>query len=190
MAQAEESSAGELAARLTDSVKRYLLTLGFRVEAPAKLRGESGTEHTASLSATADPNARVILDTYSSGEKIGEEEVINTYTKVLDTSPSRAYIVCLPGATDLARRLAGIYKIGLVEGSSVDEVVGNLGVSSIAAAAPRPAVPGLSKTGAIKCHRCGYVWRTRSEARYVTCPSCFDKVTRARPAVRVILQRE
>lgn len=190
MARVEEPSARETAARLTDSVSRYLLALGFRVEAPAKLRGESGAEHTASLSATADPNARVILDAYSSGEKIGEEEVINTYTKVLDTSPSRAYIVCLPGATDLARKLAGIYKIGLVEGSSIDEIVGNLGLSSIASAAPRRPALDPSMRGFIKCRRCGYAWRTRSEARYVTCPSCFDKVTRVRPAARVILQSE
>jgi len=186
----EEPSTGEMAARLTDSVKRYLLALGFRVEAPARLRGESGAEHTASLSATADPNARVILDAYSSAEKIGEEEVINTYTKVLDTSPSRAYIVCLPGATDLARKLAGLYKIGLVEGGTIDEVVGNLGISSIASAAPRRTALDPSVPGVMRCHRCGYVWRTRSESRYVTCPSCFDKVTRTRPTAKVILQRE
>jgi hypothetical protein len=165
------------------------------VEAPAKLLGESGAEHTASLSATSDNSPKVILDTYSSGEKIGEEEVINTYTKALDTSPSEAFIVCLPGATELARRLAILYKIGLVEGSSIEEVVGNLGISAIATATPgrtalRASGLDLSKPGILKCRRCGYVWKTRSQARYVTCPSCFDKVTRTRPAApRVILQR-
>ena len=195
MAQAEEASARDIASRLSDSVRGFFLARGFKVEAPAKLRGESGAEHTATLSAISDNSPRVILDTYASGEKIGEEEVINTYTKVLDTSPSKAFIICLPGATELARRLAILYKIGLVEGSSVEEVVGNLSIVAVETGNPaqttlRATSLDLSKPGVLKCRRCGYVWKTKSEARYVKCPSCFDKVTRSRsPAPKVVLQR-
>ena len=191
MGQAEEVSARDAASRLLDSVRGFFLARGFRVEAPAKLRGDSGAEHTATISATSDSNAKVILDTYLSNEKIGEEEIINTYTKVLDTSPSEAYIVCLPGATELARRLAILYKIGLVEGSSVEEVVGNLSISAIAKGASgqttlRATGIDLSKPGVLRCHRCGYTWKSKSSARYVTCPSCFDKITRSKSTTSVI----
>lgn len=30
----------------------------------------------------------------------------------------------------------------------------------------------------MKCHRCGYQWRTSSKMKYVTCPSCLTKVKR------------
>ena len=28
----------------------------------------------------------------------------------------------------------------------------------------------------MKCHKCGYEWKTKSKHVYVTCPSCLAKV--------------
>jgi transposase len=28
----------------------------------------------------------------------------------------------------------------------------------------------------VRCSRCGYEWETRSELKYVSCPSCLGKV--------------
>jgi len=32
----------------------------------------------------------------------------------------------------------------------------------------------------IKCHLCGYEWETKSEMKYVTCPSCYSKINTQR----------
>jgi len=36
-------------------------------------------------------------------------------------------------------------------------------------------------TFAVKCHRCGYEWSTRSQMNLVTCPSCGFKTPRRHP---------
>ena len=180
--------------KLTDSVKEFMFTQGFWVEAPATLRGASGAEHRASLSATLNGRTRILVDVYASAEMIGGDEVINTYAKVLDTSPSRACIVCLPGATQFARNLAQFYNIGLIEVASVGEVDRKLRMSSLASvvlvkAAPVPTKQlDTSQPGVISCSWCGYAWRTKSAARSVTCPSCATKVTQVKVKALVPLR--
>jgi len=195
LAETETTPVGDITGKLTGSVIAYLLDRGFNVEAPAKLRGESGTEHTASISANGPEHPKLLLDTYAPGRKIGEEQVINTYTKVLDTSPTQAFIICVPGATDSAQRLAQLYRIGLIEGSSIEEIAKKLPASALASAGIRqlahpPRVLHLGKPGVLRCDRCGYVWKTRSKSGYATCPSCYFRIKRPRTAAaRPLLQR-
>ena len=39
-----------------------------------------------------------------------------------------------------------------------------------------PGRPKQTEGTPIKCHRCGYPWKTRSKRRYVSCPDCHTLV--------------
>lgn len=39
-------------------------------------------------------------------------------------------------------------------------------------------VVSLAEKVSVKCHSCGYVWKTNSKLNYVTCPNCMRKVNR------------
>lgn len=123
--------AAEIYADLTYSLKKRLSSAGYRVEAPARLLGMSGAEHMADLSATAPDGRTVLVDIYVSHDIVDEAPVISTYVKVLDTSPSQTYLFVMPKVTGSARELANSYKIGLIEGISVDDLIEKFGTELV-----------------------------------------------------------
>lgn len=113
----------EIRYQVTDSLKRRLAALGLRIEIPGKLVGDSGVEHWVALSAVHPDGRTMLVDIHVSHDVVDEGPVISTYAKVLDTSPSEAYLLVMPRANLAAGELAKSYGIRLIEGISVDDLV-------------------------------------------------------------------
>lgn len=85
--------------------------------------GISHVEHWFDLSATSRRGELIVMDIVISNTIANEIPVLATYAKVFDTSPSKTFLVLVPGATDAARRLSQAYNMILIEGISADEIV-------------------------------------------------------------------
>lgn len=85
--------------------------------------GASGAEHWADLSATSPDGRTILVDICVSHDVVDEEQVISTNAKVLDTSPSEAFLFVMPKTNNVASELAQSYNIRLIEGISVEDLM-------------------------------------------------------------------
>jgi hypothetical protein len=62
----------------------------------------------------------------SGAEEIGPESVVAFFGKVYDLNPHRAILVAMPRLSIDAQRLSGLYRVEVVSGTSIEELVRNL----------------------------------------------------------------
>jgi hypothetical protein len=99
--------------------------LGYETKVPWSEKGISGTEHIFDIYARKE-GAEVVLDMTSGAQEIGAESVVAFFGKVYDLNPRRAILVVMPGLSKDAQRLSELYKVEVVSGASVEELVRNL----------------------------------------------------------------
>jgi len=99
--------------------------LGYETKAPWSEKGISGTEHTFDIHAQKD-GSEIVLDMTSGTQEIGPESVVAFFGKVYDLTPRRAILVAMPGLSKDAERLSGFYKVEVIKGMSIEELVRNL----------------------------------------------------------------
>jgi hypothetical protein len=90
----------------------------FKVEMPGQIAGRSGALHRFDAVATKGSSEVVVLDVIASEKQIDEVPVASMYAKIFDVTPTQSILVAMPGLTEKAKRLAGLYRISIVEAES------------------------------------------------------------------------
>lgn len=106
-----------------NSLTGLLRSRGFSVESPGFVNGRSGEEHMFDLIAAQGADKSLVVDVFVADSSIPERVVTNMFAKLYDTAFADAFLIAIPRVREEGRRLAGLYRIRLVEGSSRDEVV-------------------------------------------------------------------
>ena len=88
---------------------------------PGLLTGRSGIQHTFGIIGVGKQGKTVAIDLAISKTKINEAPILAMSAKVMDTSPSKSIIICVPALQDNAKKVAGIYGINVIEGETVEE---------------------------------------------------------------------
>ncbi|MGC8935748.1 MAG: hypothetical protein ACP5KV_00025 [Candidatus Methanomethylicaceae archaeon] len=104
-------------------IMNELKAAGLTVNSPGTLVGKSGTMHPFDVVGIDNSGRAVVVDVITSKEAINESVILNTYVKVLDTSSAKTILVCMPRLTESARKLAPLYGITVLEGSTVSEII-------------------------------------------------------------------
>lgn len=124
--------------RLNDEIRDELMTfcslegpiidllrrLGYETDAPWSERGISGTEHTFDIRAR-NKDSEIVIDMTSGAEEVGSESVVAFFGKIYDLNPRRGILVAMPGLSKDAERLSSLYKVEVVTGASIEELVRN-----------------------------------------------------------------
>ena len=106
-----------------NSLMGLLRSRGFEVSSPGFLNGRSGEEHMFDLVATQGNERFLAVDLFVADMPIPERVVATLFAKLYDTAVTDAFLIAMPRIREEGRRLASLYRIRLVEGSSRDEVL-------------------------------------------------------------------
>jgi len=107
-------------------LRGFFQNMGFNVESPGFLKGKSGASHMFDIAAWKGgvPRQVVVIDLATSGEDaVSEQAIIAMFAKVYDVAPDRAVLIAIPRMSENGRKLAGLYKIELIEGRSQREAL-------------------------------------------------------------------
>jgi DNA-directed RNA polymerase subunit RPC12/RpoP len=100
-----------------------LKAAGYSVNSPGTLIGKSGTMHSFDIVGIDKSGNTLVVDVAISKEALNESVILNTFVKVLDTNPAKKLLVCIPGLIESAKKLAPLYGITVLEGTSVSEII-------------------------------------------------------------------
>jgi len=106
-------------------LRKILEETGFKVEDSLVVQGVSGTSHSFDLIGSktqGKAKTMITLDMALSDKVCGEENVISVFAKSYDVSSAKSILVAVPALSDTARKLADMYKVGVIEGSSPEEI--------------------------------------------------------------------
>jgi predicted RNA-binding Zn-ribbon protein involved in translation (DUF1610 family) len=107
-------------------VIEVLRAKGWRVEAPARIMGKSGVEHTFSLSAFQDDGNIGILTDILVNDRPIDDSALSLIFKALDVDASKRIMIFIPELTVKARALFDYYRVlpntHLFECNSIDKV--------------------------------------------------------------------
>lgn len=107
-------------------LRGFFQNMGFNVESPGFLKGKSGASHMFDIAAWKGgvPRQVVVIDLATSGEDaVSEQAIIAMFAKVYDVAPDRAVLIAVPRMSENGRKLAGLYKIEVIEGRSQREAL-------------------------------------------------------------------
>jgi hypothetical protein len=78
----------------------------------------------------------------SGAEEVDPEGVVLFFGKVYDLNPRRAILVAMPRLSKDAQRLSALYKVEVISGTSIEELVGNFEslLAKGVVAAPKPEI--------------------------------------------------
>ncbi|HEW89913.1 MAG TPA: hypothetical protein ENG43_01040 [Candidatus Bathyarchaeota archaeon] len=110
---------------ILSSIIGLLRSRGFNIQAPGFVNGRSGEEHMFDLIAQLGPEKSMAIDVFVSDSYVPERVVTLMFAKLYDTAFGDAFLIAVPRLREEARRLANLYRIRLVEGSTRDEVLRN-----------------------------------------------------------------
>ena len=99
--------------------------LGYEVEAAFVERGVSGIDHTFDVFAH-NGQSDIVLDIASGTQEVGQVSVFALFAKIFDTKHHRAILVAMPRLSREAQQLSASFKIEVVEGCSLEELLGHL----------------------------------------------------------------
>ena len=88
--------------------------LGYDVESPAQVQGQSGSKHSLDIFAKKDGKTialQVAVDT----KPVEPSAVISFFAKTFDIKPNKAVLVTIPAASEEAKRLETGYGVAVVE---------------------------------------------------------------------------
>jgi len=107
-------------------LRGFFQNMGFNVESPGFLKGKSGASHMFNIAAWKGgvPRHVIVIDLATSGEDVvSEQAIIAMFAKVYDVAPDRAVLIAIPRMSENGRKLAGLYKIELIEGRNQKEAL-------------------------------------------------------------------
>lgn len=99
---------------LDPQLAKMLESLGYEVESPAQVQGQSGSKHALDIYAKKQGETiavQVAVDT----KPVEPSAVIAFFAKTFDIKPSRAILVTIPAASEEAKRLETGYGVAVVE---------------------------------------------------------------------------
>jgi len=99
---------------------------GYITNSPAALTGRSGVVHSFDVVGLDRTGRTVAADIMVSKEVLDESVIVRLFAKVLDTSPTKTVLICVPGMAETAKKLASTYGIIILEGRSVSEAIAPL----------------------------------------------------------------
>lgn len=109
-----------------------LAGFGYHVTIGGVLQGASGTEHRFNLVGVKESGSgkeTVVVDVIASDHLIDENPVVIMFGKRYDTNASKSALIAIPGIVENGRKLASLYRIALIEASSLTEGVDKLRLS-------------------------------------------------------------
>ena len=99
---------------LDPDLAAMLQSIGYTVESPAQVQGQSGSKHALDVYAQKDGET-VALQVAVDTKPIEPSAVISFFAKTFDLKPSRAVLVTIPAASEEAKRLEVGYGVDVVE---------------------------------------------------------------------------
>jgi predicted RNA-binding Zn-ribbon protein involved in translation (DUF1610 family) len=99
---------------LDPELAKMLQSIGYDVESPAQVQGQSGSKHSLDVFAKKDGETiaiQVAVDT----KPVEPSAVISFFAKTFDIKPHKSVLVTIPAASDEAKRLETGYGVHLVE---------------------------------------------------------------------------
>jgi hypothetical protein len=136
MSETDAESTLSLRKKLTE----FLQKRGYKVESPAMLKGQSGTEHTFDMAAEIN-GKRTLIDIVTAAEFVTELEVIAFFAKSLDVEHTDSILVAVPKATEHAKALALTYNIDLIEEKGTSQVMDSMATLSSKKPTPKAFAP-------------------------------------------------
>ncbi len=101
---------------------------GYEASSPGVIVGKSGVKHVFNLMGRReDGTITVDIAVAKAKDVVNESSVFNTFAKVLDTTPAKSFLMCIPSISESAKKFASLYRIVVVEGASVEEATKSLG---------------------------------------------------------------
>ncbi|MEM0101453.1 MAG: hypothetical protein QW522_04350, partial [Candidatus Methanomethyliaceae archaeon] len=82
-----------------------------------------GITHKFNIVSIDNSGNNIVIDLIASKERVGESEIMSYFLKNIDVSPKKAIIIVIPGLMEEARKLAASYKMDIIEGNSVQEII-------------------------------------------------------------------
>ena len=109
----------------------FLMSLGSnpalgRISSPYTAKGKSGVRHSFTLGAEKDGRTTLACDVVVGSAPVGETKVLSLFIKIYDIEAMNAVLCVVPTISEGARRLAGQYKISVLESTETGNVPGNL----------------------------------------------------------------
>jgi hypothetical protein len=107
-------------------IKEFLVESGFKVEAPAFLKGKSGANHMFDIAAYRKEITKkvTVMDVATATEDIvSEQPVIALFAKIYDVVPDSAFLIAIPKLNDNAKKMAELYNIKVIEAKDSKEVM-------------------------------------------------------------------
>jgi hypothetical protein len=110
---------------LIGPLREFLAAHGLRVSGPTTLKGRSGAAHVFDLVAFKGEvsDKAYVFDLASSENEVSEQSVIALFAKVFDVSPSRAYLIAIPGLSENGKKMAELYNIRTVEAKNLKDAL-------------------------------------------------------------------
>lgn len=106
---------------LRSAIAERATAVGYNVEAPYLIRGNSGVEHTFDMLLTMQ-DAKMVVDIILSDSPISQLDIIKEYTKVIDTGTT-LHLIAIPKLNEDAKKLAVFYKVNVIESDSPEEAL-------------------------------------------------------------------
>ena len=107
---------------LPSPLKKKLEKAQYHVETPGTLKGSSGTEHKFDLVAWKNDKSKpIVIDVLLNADAVDEAPVAAMFAKAFDVKPKEQMLIAIPKLGEGASKLAQLYKINVVEATSMDE---------------------------------------------------------------------
>ncbi|KPV62531.1 MAG: hypothetical protein AOA65_1771 [Candidatus Bathyarchaeota archaeon BA1] len=109
-------------------VKEFFEKNGFKTESPGSIEGRSTTRHLFDIVASREgvTGNVTVVDLAISNSLVNEQPLIAMFAKAFDTNPAQSILIAFPKLSDTGKKLAGVYKISVVEARNTDEVIKKL----------------------------------------------------------------
>lgn len=110
---------------LDPELAKMMQSIGYTVESPAQVQGQSGSRHSLDVFAKKDGES-VALSVAVDTKPVGASAVISFFAKTFDIKPNKAILVTIPAASEEAKRLEAGYGVAVVEDFDGSGVVGKV----------------------------------------------------------------
>lgn len=110
-------------------IQEVLTKKGFTVEMRGSIKGRSGASHTFDVIVYRSGKRKpIVIDlAKSTDDTVSEQPIIALFAKIFDVSPLASYLIAIPKLSENGKRMAKLYKIGIVEAEDQDKAALKLG---------------------------------------------------------------
>ncbi|MDG7010826.1 MAG: hypothetical protein JRN57_01775 [Nitrososphaerota archaeon] len=99
---------------LDPQLAKMMEELGYEVESPAQVQGQSGSKHSLDVYAKKD-GLTIALQVAVDTKPVEPSAVISFFAKAFDIKPNKSVLVTIPAASEEAKRLEAGYGVAVVE---------------------------------------------------------------------------